>query len=199
MRPMMTLTVLIAVLLVHPAHAGTRTDPEIRDDLLDVSSPILPYISHTIGAPEIDIVVAWFEVSPSTVAASWEVADATHRIHAEESRSLVMIARCNSAELEVGWHDGPATERMPATSFAYAWVAHPDGSQDFAEVPFLQEGNIIRVEFPRGILPCTKLTHTSASSILALPDGSGGRSGGGVAWWRDAAPNNGYGREVSLE
>ncbi|SRR5581483_1635187 len=190
---MRSLVVLLALLLLLPfVQAGTQAEPEIMD-----SPPVLDAAygatrgDTTLDAPEIDLVAAWFSANDTTVGVTWQVVNESHRLQEREVQGFGMTFLCGAthlyAEADLG---GPY--RSP--------IGLITGWNDIA--PVTVEGDFIHAEFPRSAFDaysCTVLTHTLASSILAISTTNPNFwSGGGNLWWRDRAPDVGFGRDFAL-
>ncbi len=185
--------VVLALLLVLPlVHAGTQADPEIVDSppFLDAAYGALRG-DTTLGAPEIDLVAAWFGSNDTTVGVTWQVADGTHRIEANEDLTFGVAFSCGTQLLDIH----AQVSSIPGATFGGMsfWDAH---------VPVTVDGNLIHVDIPRSAFAshsCTLLKNTMAGSLLSIATTDpNARSGGGPLWWRDQAPDVGHGRDFAL-
>lgn len=183
-------------LLVSPlVGAGTPQQPDITDPADDVQ--LLPGgLVANVASPEIDILAVWVEADPGTVRATLRIQDLGHRIHADESLFFSITfhsEQYRSAAIEASYAFG-------AWRYLFSGTRH-DGTSTGVLVPGqadASDGRIV-MEIPRGLLDSTMLG-TKASSILALhaPVGSG-TIGGGQAWFRDWAPDEGPGVTIPIE
>ncbi len=186
--------VVLALLVLLPlVHAGTQADPEIVDSppLLDAAYGALRG-DTTLDAPEINLVAAWFDMNETTIEVTWEVVNASHRFKSPEALGFSMGFDCNGTLLGVDAYVQESPNFIGGTLEFYP--AHLQASVD---------GNLIHVEVPRSALAAvgcsTVLRHTIASSLLAISTTDPNfKSGGGSLWFRDRAPDVGYGRDFAL-
>jgi hypothetical protein len=182
---------LVLLVLALPAWAGSPTAPEIQDGTQDVDALYPGGPATTLGAPEIDLTMAWFTPTPVTVRVSWAVVDATHRAQQDEALDYVMTATCGTDRVLVAV---TLTPGMPTAEIHLQPTAGPSVSRVLA---FGVEGNVVHADVPRELLMCDNLAHTLASSALSFHVGNNWTPGALVGW-RDEAPNTGYGADATL-
>ncbi|SRR5581483_2032514 len=185
---------LAATLLLAPlVLAGTQQAPEITDGTNDVQPDSAAGVCTARGAPEIDVVRAWFDPGPDVVSVSVEVVDLSHRAFDGEGFSL-----------DVGFHSGTDAFTLwnalgpgPADNFSALFVDHADGTSEGHAIRWSTSGNVVTAEIPRAYLPGSALTHVRASGRLSQP-GVLGFYVVGMPWFCDTAPDVGYGQDVPL-
>jgi len=197
-----SLSIFLALAFVWPlAHAGDANDPEIRDGSRDVDPD---FVSIALGAPEIDLLAVWFDANDTTVAFHWQVVDASHRLFADEGRSFALTFRCGSDEAAAIVTLLPAFtyqgESYPPESTASVTVYHPDnGTTEGEDSAAWETGNVAHAEAPRSLFRCVSFTQEIATTNLLIHEGNGQWGGpSGSGWFRDIAPDQGYGRDFAL-
>jgi hypothetical protein len=185
--------ILLALVVLVPlalpgAGAGSEQNPEVLDPASDVDVLSGFGVATTVDTPEIDIVAAWFESNATSVRISWKLVDASHRLQQEEGRSYAMACYSNGIDVLV------AVDISPVHASAFVDI----GSTTPKKINFTESGNIIRADIPRAILPGGTCRQTHASSLLTVHVGNMWTGGNGVFWWRDVAPDVGYGRDAAF-
>lgn len=186
--------VLVASLLAPLVYGGSVEEPEIRDDVNEVTLQ-LRLGGVDVSAPEVDFSAVWFEANATHLTVSMKVLDLSHR--AVPGEGFVMgVTFVNE---EYSFADVKA-EYFPSHGwiFLFSRDERAGGSiADYITGTVDEEQSTVTLEVPCTYLT-SPLTQVVASSILVAPKPTGGHTGGGVIWFRDVAPNDTYGPDVPL-
>lgn len=184
------LLLLLMALSATNALAGSPADPEIVDGTGDIEvRPTWGIVN--IARPSIDIKQAWFSSNSTTVSASWQIVDLSAHTIPEEEAVFTFTYR------DAYDHFGIIDALLSAEGWRFRWTSvQPNNTVEVRVLDGEVLGDTIRADVPRSLIH-GPLTRTAAGSILLLPDGRGGSSGGGNVWFRDWAPDYGYGRDFT--
>lgn len=174
------------------ALAGTSTAPDIIDAQGDVQIAPRGLLAN-VAAPEHDILSVWVTTTPTDVEATIQVLDLSHRVREDEA--IFFTFNFESAEYRRASID--AQYAFGSWDFLFSGTRHDDssfitlidGSADLAT-------NRLSMTVPRTLLNATMMD-ARAGSILVVPHPLGSL-GGGPAWYRDWAPDEGPGATIPI-
>lgn len=172
--------------------AGTPTSPDLTDAQGDIQIAPSGLLAN-IAAPEHDILSVWVTTTPTNVETTIQVLDLSHRVREDEV--IFFTLGFQSAEYRRAQID--AQYALGSWDFFFSGTRHDDssfitfinGSADLAT-------NRLSMTVPRSLLNAT-MVDAKASSILVVPHPLGSL-GGGPAWYRDWAPDEGPGATIPI-